>query len=137
MEPDARLDSGMRVTEAIAKAEKWWNEYRGAVAGHFNVHQDAPRVRAAANGAPGIVIKGEIVETVPSGILSGRPWRDLTLEERREIVKIWHHNHVVVPQVEGAQLKDMARVGQGKLNGSALSDTPHAGKPESKPSGGR
>lgn len=137
-DPDARLDSGMKATEAVAKAAKWWNEYRGALRQTFNLEQAAPAVRQAIRqksglGAPAMIVKGDITETIPDGILSGKPWSELTVEEQAKIVKVWHYNHVVVPQQPSADILDMTRLGQGSIAKTEKASTPHKGKPESTP----
>lgn len=129
----------MAMAEKLARARVWWNEFRGAIRHTFNLEQAAPQVRGAIAakervvGAPAFVIKGETKETLEDGILSGKPWDQLTLKEQHTIADIWHHNHVVVPATEGAALLDMRRVGHGSLSGSSKSPTKHAGKPASAP----
>ncbi len=105
--------SGMKVGEAIERAAKWWNNWRGAVRRDFNKRQDAPLVRAASGRAPALIIKGEIVDDVPSGILSGKPWHELAQREQFEVVKMWHDQHVLKPMREEA-VREAGRIIGGK-----------------------
>lgn len=93
-------DTGFSVDEAIVRASKWWDEWRGAVRRDFNTRKEAPRVKMAAHGAPGIVIKGDEVQDLPDGILSGKAWRNLTDKERSRIVATWHDKFIRRPMLE-------------------------------------
>lgn len=104
-DPDARLDSGMKVTEAIRRAEAWWGEYRGAIRRDFNRQRAAPRVRASMGRAPGLIVMGEVSETLPDGILSGKPWDQLSDREKLTVTKQWHEHHVRQPMMEAAKHK--------------------------------
>ncbi|NIA67591.1 hypothetical protein HBA54_03210 [Pelagibius litoralis] len=102
MNADGRFaDTGMRVDEALARARKWWGEYRGAVRRDFNRTRKAPKARLSAK-ASNFVIQGEEEEPVPSGILSGQAWDDLSQREQLLIVKQWHHDHVRAPLIDKA-----------------------------------
>ena len=79
-DPDARLDTGMRVSEAIGRAAAWWDA--------------AGRKEMIASVKPG----GEVSQ---SGIVQGQPWDTLTKAEKLNVVKAWHHFHVRVPEVIG------------------------------------
>lgn len=87
-DPDARLDTGMKVSEALAGASKWWGKTgrhamrKDGTAGHdFIVSHDPDHPNY-----------------VPSGILNGKTWDLLTTAERAFIVKAWHHEFVRKPQ---------------------------------------
>ena len=91
------------------------------------------KARSAGLGYPSIAIKDAPEDVTPSGILSGRPWEQLTLREQAGIREMWHQNHVIAAEGRGKVI-DMDRVGHGKIKGSELSPTPHKGKPERKSS---
>lgn len=78
--PDARFDSGMKVSEAIKRASAWWD-------GPGRKLMTA-KVREA----------GEVPQ---SAIVSGEPWDMLNREEKLQVVKAWHHFNVRVPDVIG------------------------------------
>lgn len=132
--------SQMTVSEATLRARNWWTEYRGAIRRTFNYIQSAARTRASVTakqagglGFPAVSIKDTPVEDTPSGILSAKPWEELTLGEQKQIRDLWHHNHVIAPE-NGGQVIDMDRAGAGgSLKKTELSPTPHKGKPESQP----
>lgn len=79
-DPDARLDTGMKVSEAIARTAQWWDA--------------SGRHEMAKSVQPG----GEVQQ---SGIVQGEPWDMLTKAEKLNVVKAWHHFHVRVPEVIG------------------------------------
>lgn len=79
-DPDARLDTGMKVSEAIARAAAWWDKL-----GRKEMRKSAGQ-------------QGQVRE---SGIVSGEPWELLNREEKLNVVKAWHHFHVRVPEVIG------------------------------------
>lgn len=75
---DERLDSGMKVGEAIERARLWWTALGAS---------QIARSRFATD------------KDIPSGILHGLPWDRLTREEKLRIVKVWHHFHIRRPDV--------------------------------------
>ena len=79
-DPDARLDTGMLVREAIARASAWWDA--------------AGRKEMAA-----AVKEGGAVPQ--SGIVQGQPWDTLSKLEKLNVIKAWHHFFVRVPEVIG------------------------------------
>ena len=96
MDPIAKLDTGMRVDEAIRRAQAWWAEWRGAIREGFNQATDTKAI-GPGKRVPGIVVHTAHKDYLPSGILSGKRWDKLTEAEQLQIVKIWHHNHVRDP----------------------------------------
>lgn len=99
-QPPARFDTGMTYAEATRRAKKWWGQYRGAVRADFNREKAKPKVWANSRKVPGLIVRGEETETVPSGILSGKHWNKLSEREKILIVVQWHHEHIRVPTVE-------------------------------------
>ena len=96
---EERLQSGMKVSEAVARAGTWWDlKGRHILKREFNLSRDAPKV------GKGFSIAGDVVEVVPSGIFRGLPWSALDKREQVQIVKWWHHFKVVVPDVENPQV---------------------------------
>ncbi len=94
--PDDKLDTGMKVGEAISLASAWWNKTgRHALPKNFNQEQTV-KVRSSFADFPAVIIRDE--ETVvPAGILNGVSWDDLTKDEKRQVVRVYHHWHVRVP----------------------------------------
>lgn len=65
-----RLDTGMKASEAVARAEAWWN----------------------ATGRKMILDAcSDAVMRQLSGVLGGAPWDQLTKREKLAVVKVWHH----------------------------------------------
>lgn len=70
-----RLPSGMKVDEAVERAEHWWDKLgRHVIRKQFNEHRE----------------DGETVPTIPSGILKALPWAMLTRREQVAVVLKWH-----------------------------------------------
>lgn len=87
-DPDARLDTGMKVSEALASASHWWGK-----TGRHVMRKDGPKGSAFA-----VSHDPDHPNYVPSGILNGQTWDLLTTTERAFIVKAWHHEFVRKPQ---------------------------------------
>lgn len=87
---DDRLESGMKVREAIASACYWWNK-----TGRQMMRKDGAKGSEIA-----VSLNPENDNFSPSGILNGRPWDQLTQREKAQIVKAWHHFYVSKPQTE-------------------------------------
>lgn len=85
---DDRLDTGMSVKEALAKASYWWGK-----TGRHAMRKD---------GGKGLEVSFSLdpdsENYIPSGILNGEPWDVLTKREKLTIVKVWHHFFVRKPQ---------------------------------------
>jgi len=94
VDDDGRMLGGMRVSEAAARAARWWNRIgRHSIKKSFNTEKDAARVLAPGRSS-GLLIPGEVRDVVPSGILRGLPWDMLTTTEQRRVVKVWHFEKV-------------------------------------------
>lgn len=90
-EPGERMDSGMKVVEAVARARQWWDA-RG--------RKDLAQI--------GVMFDGE--RSIPSGILHGELWDRLTKEEKLRVVKAWHHFHVRRPDLLGVDADEKFRL---------------------------
>ena len=100
-DPESRLpSSGMKVVEAIAKAEAWWDKTGRYLIDKSVNQEERERCMLVALGGPGIVLPGEMVATTPSGILNGLPWHELNAREKLAITRSWHHFYVVQQHVE-------------------------------------
>ena len=77
---DDRMSSGMKITEAVASAERWWDTVgRGLVPRQLN-RIDKGRTTF---GKAGPMIKiVDIVHDLPTGILQALPWAELTRGEQ-------------------------------------------------------
>lgn len=103
-DPEARLDSGMKAGEAVKMAEAWWQR-----AGRYAMKKVANRERVGrkflpasaglSGGSTAILIQGEDVDVIPSGILRGLEWDQLTRREQLQVVKHWHHHFVHLPSL--------------------------------------
>lgn len=76
---EARLDTGMKVKEAVARAREWWEKK-----GRRMVSEKAAEVPGDA-----------------TGILDGLPWELLDKRERLVVIKFWHHFYVRKPDLVG------------------------------------
>lgn len=90
-DPDARLDTGMKVAEALRRTASWWDK----TGRHLMRKDGAKGASAAVSLDPGDP------NYIPSGILNGEPWDTLTTRERLVIVKHWHHFNIRKPQTIG------------------------------------
>ena len=92
----------MKVTEACRRAEQWWMQGgRHMMSQQLNkagnVEEIGRRFSAAGANTPAILVKGSMEPVIPSGILRGLPWDELTSGEQLRIVKVWHREHIVSP----------------------------------------
>ena len=87
---DDRLESGMKVREAIANACYWWNK-----TGRQMMRKDGAKGSEIA-----VSLNPENDNFSPSGILNGQPWDQLSQREKAQIVKAWHHFYVSKPQTD-------------------------------------
>lgn len=94
-DPDARLDTGMTVKEAVDRTRKWW----GASGRHLMVEKQAHQSKAARSVFASL--DPEDANYLPSGIISGLEWDVLTLREKLRLVKFWHHFFVRNPDIIG------------------------------------
>lgn len=89
-----RLDTGMKVSEAIERTQKWWeNSGRSIMLDH--------KIRQSATGAVFASADPDDLNFLPSGIINARPWHELTKREMLRLVKFWHHFHVRMPDLIG------------------------------------
>lgn len=85
-----RLDSGITVDEAVREAEIWWDTYaRHMVKRVANSEETKGKFIPASPAGPAIVIRGEKVTTIHSGVLEGKPWAELKRDEKLRVVKVW------------------------------------------------
>jgi hypothetical protein len=74
--PDRFPDSGMLITEAIQRAQKWWDDVGRELCTHLTGNR------------PKSIIT--LREEQNAGIMSGLPWEALNKRERYKIVMVWH-----------------------------------------------
>lgn len=87
-DPDARLDTGMKVSEALASASHWWGK-----TGRHAMRKDGSK------GSDHVVSRDpDSPNYIPSAILNGEPWDLLNRTEKAFVVKAWHHEFVRKPQ---------------------------------------
>lgn len=89
---DARLDSGMLVTEAIERALLWWG-----VKGREMARQ---RMLSGNKGAEFNSQDPTSDNYLPSGLMLALEWEELSDLERLMVTKVWHHYFVRVPDME-------------------------------------
>lgn len=93
----ATLDTGMKVGEAIAQAGHWWDHKGRQMIQDKNFATDNPGFGAFN---PNPQTKEEADNWLPSGILAGKPWTDLTKDEKLRVCKYWHHHIIRVPSID-------------------------------------
>lgn len=102
LDPDARLDTGMKVGEAIQRASAWW-EGNGRSIMQTELKRQATQIGGPDNGAGGAFASNNVdsLNFLPSGVIQGKPWEALTDRECVMIVKAWHHFNVRNPDLIG------------------------------------
>lgn len=92
-----KLETGMTVGDAIRGAALWWSNKGRELMRDKNYGTDNPGY-GSFNPKPTTV--EEALNWLPSGVLMGKAWADLTQREKLQVTKNWHHNHVRVPNIE-------------------------------------
>ena len=105
---EGRLDTGMRVDEAVRRASAWW-DHKGR-----HLAKSELRKRFVSDNP-------DSENHTPNGILLGLPWDDLGCGdvgrrkmERMKIVKVWHHFAVRRPDKLGIESDDPFTLGHGE-----------------------
>jgi len=115
---DDRLDTGMKVKEAIHRASQWW-ESTGRAEMITQKRRQAKPVGGADKGAGASFASDDEdnINFLPSGLLHGKPWAELTRNEQIRVVKSWHHFHIRNPDVIGADPEQRHKMqDRGKIN---------------------
>lgn len=104
---DSILSSGMRFDEAATKAEIWWEKTGRVLMAHdLKQHQRINNRGEFASSDP------DASNFLPSGIINGIKWADLTDREKVMITYQWHNNFVVIQNVKGMR-KPQFKFGKG------------------------
>tara|TARA_R110000744_G_scaffold326330_4_gene432112 strand:- start:19698 stop:20306 length:609 start_codon:yes stop_codon:yes gene_type:complete len=92
LDGEARLDTGMKIQEAVKRAAIWWED-----TGRQQMQREQKRQSQAVGGSQGGA-GGEFASKdatslnyMPSGLIHGQPWEALGKRERIMVVKAWHH----------------------------------------------
>ncbi len=93
---EERLDTGMKAGEAIRRAAVWWDRIGCRAIKGRNLDKEN---RAYHFFNPNPKTPEEAMNWLPSGIMAGKFWVDLTRDEKLQITKLWHHHHVRVPNL--------------------------------------
>lgn len=100
LDPDSTLDTGMRVNEALARASLWWGKTgRKEMKLHAKRQAKSPAASTPGLGGAFASLNPDSENFLPSAIIHGEPWDQLTKREKLIIVKAWHHFFVRVPDV--------------------------------------
>ncbi len=78
--------------EYINQARDWWDKTGRHMVSQENNMDDTKRKFRGGGNAPGILTTGAREVVIPSGILNGRMFHNLTPIERARIVKVWMHH---------------------------------------------
>lgn len=87
---DARLASGMKISEAVARAAAWWERK-----GRTIMRQH--RLKGSRNAGFFNVVDPDNPNFIPSNIIAGRAWDHLTRVEKLAVVKAWHNGYILAP----------------------------------------
>lgn len=85
-DPTAKLDTGMTVQEAAARAEAWWEKTGRKM-----------MLKKSTGKNPFASLDKNDPNFMPSGLLAGRPWDALEKREKLMVIKAWHHFFVRRP----------------------------------------
>jgi hypothetical protein len=104
LDPDQKLDTGMKAKEAIARARAWW-ERKGRALMVSEARRQAEAPGGAANG------QGEAFASrdpdddrfMPSGVLHGEAWEFLDRRSKLMVIKVHHHFTVRKPDLIGGE----------------------------------
>ena len=97
---DDRLDTGMKVSEAMRRAEHWWTHKGSAMMRQHNLRQQKD-IALGGLGGQFASLDPDSKNFLPSRILAGTPWDALTKSEKHRVIKVWHHFHVRSPDLLG------------------------------------
>ena len=90
---DAKLSSGMTAEEAVTRASAWWE-----MKGREIMRQQ--RLAGSKNAGAFNVKDPDDPNFIPSGILAGKSFADLTRQEKMRVVYIWHHHVIRVADLD-------------------------------------
>jgi hypothetical protein len=93
----ATLDTGMKVSEAVSQAALWWDNRGRRLIRDKNYASDNPGF-GSFNPDPKSVEDAD--NWIPSGVMAGKPWADLSKVEKLQVTKHWHHNNIRVPNID-------------------------------------
>jgi hypothetical protein len=104
---DQKLDTGMTAVEAVRRAEHWW-EKTGAKEMRLHGLRHTQTVGGSLHGIGGAFasLDPKSENYLPSGIIHGKPWDDLTKREKAMVVKAWHHFYIRKPDLLGENPDD-------------------------------
>lgn len=94
-DPDAKLDTGMKVQEALKRAEDWWMRNGRQRIKEVIAEQEKLKKGSFSSQNP------DDSNYMPSGIINGTEWGLLNKREKLFVVKCWHHFHVRMHEVIG------------------------------------
>jgi len=95
---DRLPSSGMPAREAIAKAQEWWGRVG---AREMRLHGLRQKEEVGAKSYKSLGGEGfasldpDSDNYLPSKIIAGAPWDDLSKTEKMRVVKVWHQVHVL------------------------------------------
>jgi len=96
----------------IISAREWWDtKGRHMVAQKGNEERVGGKFRAGTGNAPGIRTTGSKEKVLPSGILNGKMFDNLTPRERSQVLKAWMHYYTEFKFPDLTE-KDLARAKQ-------------------------
>lgn len=100
LDGDAKLDTGMKVTEALARASAWWSKTgRKEMKSHAKRHKHSPASSTPGIGGAFASLDPDSENFLPSAIIQGEPWDQLDKREKLLVVKVWHHFNIRVPDM--------------------------------------
>lgn len=95
LDGDAKLDTGMKVTEALGRASAWWGKTgRKEMKSHAKRHKHSPTSTTPGIGGAFLSSDPDSPNFMPSAIINGEPWDQLDKREKLMVVKAWHHSFI-------------------------------------------
>lgn len=105
-DPDAKLDTGMKVSEAAQRTRNWWEGRGRALMEEQKIHQTQAMRTPFATADP------DSGNFMPSGIINGLEWDALSKREKLRLIKFWHHFNVRMQDLIGTPEHEY-KFGQG------------------------
>ncbi len=108
------LEGHISAEKAIRLAEQWWDKTgRHLMSKKFNEAEQGRKFLPSTDNAPALVMQGEKIGVIASGILKAYPWDMLTRREKLHVTKTWHQ-YIYLPgigQQSDATLEQRQRLG--------------------------
>jgi hypothetical protein len=93
-----KLDTGMTVQEAVRRAAAWW-QTKGRRLAKTELKRQKLGSHRGGNSGVFASLDPDDANFMPSGLIHGKPWEELTRRECLMVVKAWHHFAIRMPDL--------------------------------------